>query len=84
MMMSEVFLGETYMVFGAPWMWVAKYRVTVAGAIMTVISLVLLMMAVGTDWEHRRGTSGNNYKADTGVTTGMAVPARDVRVVDTV
>jgi hypothetical protein len=78
MMMSETFVGLLHLQEAAGW-----YRpiaATLAGAVMTVTGLVLLMMAVGTDWEHRRG-HGSHDKVATGI-TGVAVPVQNVRVAD--
>jgi uncharacterized membrane protein len=78
MIMSETFTGLHYYEEGG--MWFQKLRAILAGAIMTVVGLVLLMMAVGTDWEHRRG-HGDHDKAHSGI-TGVAVPVQNVRVAD--
>eukprot|EP00879_Flechtneria_rotunda_P004963 GHRR01005239.1.p6 GENE.GHRR01005239.1~~GHRR01005239.1.p6 ORF type:complete len:104 (+),score=41.20 GHRR01005239.1:2159-2470(+) len=60
--------------------WLHQARDTAAGAIITTAFLVFLLMAVGTDWEHRRGADGRgaaSEKPTTGVTgTGVgAAPA---------
>jgi hypothetical protein len=78
MMMSETFTGLHYLEEGSAWY--HSLRATLAGAIATVVGLVLLMMAVGTDWEHRRG-HGDDDKAHSGI-TGVAVPVQNVRVVE--
>jgi uncharacterized membrane protein len=78
MIMSETFTGIHYLEDGSSWF--SALRAILAGAIMTVVGLVLLMMAVGTDWEHRRG-HGDHDKAHSGI-TGAAVPVQNVRVVE--
>lgn len=79
MIMCETFTGVLHLnsAFG----WYRPVAATLAGAVMTVTGLVLLMMAVGTDWEHRRGYHGNHDKPVSGV-TGAAVPVQNVRVVE--
>eukprot|EP00878_Enallax_costatus_P043948 GHUV01052070.1.p1 GENE.GHUV01052070.1~~GHUV01052070.1.p1 ORF type:complete len:156 (-),score=28.88 GHUV01052070.1:1288-1755(-) len=66
--------------------WIRRFRLAAAGAIITTAFLVLLMMAVGTDWEHRRGTLRDDKVV--GHTHGVMNPAgpvpADVRVVDRV
>lgn len=88
MLMSEAFLGEMYMYEAGAQKWLSQMRTAAAGAIMTVVGLVLLMLAVGTDWEHRRGTTGDEAKPESGVTTttttGVAVPVQNVRVAEQV
>eukprot|EP00878_Enallax_costatus_P009435 GHUV01009860.1.p3 GENE.GHUV01009860.1~~GHUV01009860.1.p3 ORF type:complete len:117 (+),score=29.67 GHUV01009860.1:36-353(+) len=78
MMMCETFIGMHYLVtFEA---WDRSIDAILAGAIATTVGLVLLMMAVGTDWEHRRGhDSHHTDKGHSGV-TGVAVPVQNVRV----
>jgi len=52
MVASEAFLGfEKMFKYGAnePGWWRARWRTATAGAIMSVVSLILLMMAVGTE-----------------------------------
>lgn len=79
MIMCETFTGVLHLnsAFG----WYSPVAATLAGAVATVTGLVLLMMAVGTDWEHRRGHHGNHDKPVSGV-TGVAVPVQNVRVVE--
>jgi hypothetical protein len=58
MIASEAFLAFSHLYNNAvaePWWWGARMRLASAGAIMSVVSLILLMLAVGTDWEHRAG-----------------------------
>lgn len=80
MMMCETFTGIHYLEEGRPW--IHGLRAILAGAIMTVVGLVLLMMAVGTDWEHRRGhDSHHDDKVHSGIHSGgVAVPVQNVRV----
>lgn len=57
------------------------------GAIITTALLVLLMMVLGTDWEHRRGHNHDNKMVHTDgvvVTQPGVVPASNVRIVDQV
>lgn len=65
--------------------WIRRFRTAAAGAIITTAFLVLLMMAIGTDWEHRRG-HGRNEKNFSGVavTQPGTVPVSNVRMVDQV
>ncbi|KAF8071359.1 hypothetical protein HT031_001443 [Scenedesmus sp. PABB004] len=94
MMASEAFLALTGATLGggaaAPGGWLHRVRAATAGAIAAVASLVLLMMAVGTDWEHRAGHGRDDDKPATGFAghgqgaAPLAVPAQNVRVVETV
>eukprot|EP00879_Flechtneria_rotunda_P000023 GHRR01000037.1.p1 GENE.GHRR01000037.1~~GHRR01000037.1.p1 ORF type:complete len:220 (+),score=52.13 GHRR01000037.1:233-892(+) len=79
MIASEAFLAftngaESLGLFGY---WVNSLRCTAAGAIISVAFLVLLLMAIGTDWEHRRGAGRGVDKP----TTAIAVPAGTVNTV---
>lgn len=52
MLASEAFLGMEQMYkYGVaePWWWRAAWRATLAGAIMSVVSLILLLLGVGTE-----------------------------------
>jgi hypothetical protein len=79
MIMCETFVGILHLNSAAGWY--SPVATTLAGAVMTVTGLILLMMAVGTDWEHRRGHGDHNDKPVSGV-TGVAVPVQNVRVAE--
>ena len=52
MIASETFLGfEKMFKYGEnePGWWLARWRTATAGAIMSVVSLILLLLAVGTE-----------------------------------
>lgn len=96
MMASEAFLGMEQMYKHSsadPSWWLSRVRVATAGAILSVISLIGLLMAVGTDWER----TGNRNRRDdkmgghtglqgghTGLRTTEHVPVQNVRAVDQV
>jgi hypothetical protein len=87
MIASEAFLGWTYVFDGIGGQWLYRMRTAAAGAIMSVVALVLLLMAVGTDWEaHRGGVAGPGGKVPVGgpVGTTGAAPGTGARVVDQV
>jgi hypothetical protein len=97
MIASEAFLAFTDLYEGirppgvsdntAPYTdnWIRRIRTAAAGAIITTAFLVLLMMGLGTDWEHRRGGYGRDDKLQTGhVSTAGAVPVSNQRVVEQV
>lgn len=65
MIASEAFLAFTDLAeANSGGQWVHRMRATTAGAIMTVAFLIFLMMAIGTDWDNRRGVTTKH-----GVTT---------------
>jgi hypothetical protein len=77
MIASEAFLAFTDLVVlnGTGGQWLNRIRTTTAGAIMTVAFLVFLMMAIGTDWERRRGDGTATTKPVAGTGVGGAGPA---------
>jgi hypothetical protein len=96
MIASEAFLAFTDLYEGirppgvadstAPYAdnWIRRIRTAAAGAIITTAFLVLLMMALGTDWEHRRGAGRDDKLHTAHHTTGVAVPVSNARVVEQV
>eukprot|EP00878_Enallax_costatus_P012157 GHUV01012694.1.p1 GENE.GHUV01012694.1~~GHUV01012694.1.p1 ORF type:complete len:189 (+),score=47.36 GHUV01012694.1:123-689(+) len=77
MIMCETFVGMQRIEEFLPWE--SAIDAILAGAIATTVGLVLLMMAVGTDWEHRRGHDSHDEKYQSGI-GGVAVPVQNVRV----
>jgi magnesium-transporting ATPase (P-type) len=76
MIASEAFLAFTDLVeANSSGQWVHRMRTTTAGAIMTVAFLVFLMMAIGTDWERRRGDGTATTKPVAGTGVGGTGPA---------
>lgn len=93
MIASEFFVGaDNAFDSGSTWSsgsMHARWRTTEAGAIMSVVSLILLLLGIGTDWDryghgsHHRGYDDKVTGPTTATTTGVA-PASNVRVVDQV
>jgi hypothetical protein len=98
MIATEAFLGLTWPYQnvntrqaggqqGQPAGFVAQSRTTTAGAIISVVTLILLLMAVGTDWDNRRGGTYGDDKVvgPAGAPgTGLHHPHTGVRTVDAV
>jgi multisubunit Na+/H+ antiporter MnhB subunit len=80
MIACETYTGMQHLNEG--WPWYRSLNAVLAGAVMTTVGLVLLMMAIGTDWEHRSGHNNHDHdKAHSGI-GGVAVPVQNVRVVE--
>jgi membrane-bound ClpP family serine protease len=76
MIASEAFLAFTDLAEATTsGQWINRIRTTTAGAIMTVAFLVFLMMAIGTDWERRRGNGTATSKPVAGTGVGGTGPA---------